>query len=188
LIMKKSSRISGTTLVNAVAGALILSATVVPGPASAQSGIYAYPAKGQSQEQQQQDQIQCHQWAVNQTGFDPNFPPPDVAPRASGSVQASSGVFGRGAYGEGGGLLDAGKGAGLGAIGGAIAGNPAAGAAIGALSGLFLGGIRRSNEASERQAWHRQHQQEVAAQRRQQVADWNRAYFTCMTGRGYRVG
>ena len=155
--------------------------------ASAQSGVYAYPTKGQSREQRQQDQIRCHQWAVNQTGFDPNFPPPDVAPAPSGSVQTSSGVFGRGAYGEGGGLRDAGKGAGLGAIAGAIAGNPAAGAAIGAISGLFIGGIRRNNEAKEREAWHRQHQQEVAAQRRQQVADWNRAYLNCMTGRGYQV-
>ena len=175
--MKLLSWNSGAILANAVAGALILSATVVPGPATAQSGVYAYPTKGQSREQQQQDQVRCHQWAVNQTGFDPNFPPPDVAPRASGSVQASSGFFGRGAYGEGGGLLDAGKGAGLGAIGGAIAGNPAAGAVIGAVSGLFIGGVRRNNEAKEREAWHRQHQQEVAAQRRQQVADWNQAYL-----------
>ncbi len=28
--------------------------------ASAQSGFYAYPTKGQSREQQQQDQIRCH--------------------------------------------------------------------------------------------------------------------------------
>lgn len=185
--MKLLSWNSGTMLATAVAGALILSATVVPGPATAQSGVYAYPTKGQTQEQQQQDQIQCHRWAVNQTGFDPNFPPPDVAPPPSGSVQTSSGLFGRGAYGEGGGILDAGKGAGLGVIGGAIAGNPAAGAAIGAVSGLFIGGVRRNNEAKEREAWHRQHQQEVAARRRQQVADWNHAYLTCMTGRGYQV-
>ena len=186
--MERFGRNSGSTLANAVAGTLILGALVVPGSAIAQSGIYAYPTKGQSQEQQRQDQNRCHQWSAKQTGFDPNFPPPDVAPHASGSVQTSSGVFGRGAYGEGGGVRDAGKGAGLGAIGGAIAGNPAAGAAIGALSGLFIGRLRRNNEAKEREAWHRQHQQEVAAQRRQQVADWNRAYFTCMTGRGYRVG
>jgi hypothetical protein len=33
--------------------------------------LYVYPRNGQSEEQTAQDRFECHQWAVNQTGFDP---------------------------------------------------------------------------------------------------------------------
>ena len=45
-------------------------------------GIYAYPNANQGRSMQVQDQLECHQWAVSQTGFDPNVvqyghaPPP----------------------------------------------------------------------------------------------------------------
>jgi hypothetical protein len=42
--------------------------------------IYVYPRNGQSEEQTAQDRYECHQWAVNQTGFDPTL----------GQTQASS--------------------------------------------------------------------------------------------------
>ena len=58
----------------ALAGALIL---VVARAAQAQ-GLYIYPAHGQTQAQQQQDQFQCSGWAAQQTGFDPNAPPPST--------------------------------------------------------------------------------------------------------------
>jgi hypothetical protein len=38
---------------------------------SANAGMLIYPAKGQSAEQQQKDEFECHQWAVQQTGYDP---------------------------------------------------------------------------------------------------------------------
>ena len=105
-----------------------------------------------------------------------------------------SGVFGRGRYGEGGGVADAGKGALGGLVIGGIAGDAGKGAAIGALSGLFLGGVKRSNADAEREAWYRQQQQQEAAaqaQYRQQVgqmqAEHDRAFAACMSGRGYRV-
>jgi hypothetical protein len=37
----------------------------------AEAGMIVYPAKGQSAEQQQKDEFACHQWAVQQTGYDP---------------------------------------------------------------------------------------------------------------------
>jgi len=35
--------------------------------------LYVYPRNGQSEEQTAQDRYECHQWAVNQTGFDPTL-------------------------------------------------------------------------------------------------------------------
>jgi hypothetical protein len=33
--------------------------------------VFVYPRNGQSEEQTAQDRYECHQWAVEQTGFDP---------------------------------------------------------------------------------------------------------------------
>src|SRR5690349_15675632 len=43
---------------------------ITPGTALAQD-LFAYPPQGRAQPQQQQDQFECHQWAVEQTHFDP---------------------------------------------------------------------------------------------------------------------
>ena len=37
--------------------------------------MFVYPRLGQNEKQQADDQYACHQWAVNQTGFDPTQPP-----------------------------------------------------------------------------------------------------------------
>jgi hypothetical protein len=39
--------------------------------------LFAYPKGGQSMEQQKSDRDECHQWAVNQSGFDPAQPSGD---------------------------------------------------------------------------------------------------------------
>lgn len=180
----------------AVAAALCLGLSLLQ-PAAA-AGVYAYPLKGQSAQQQEQDEIACSRWATQQTGFDPRNPPAShgggyySSPPPSGSVQ--SGIFGRGRYGEGGGVMDAAKGAGLGALGGAIAGDAGKGAAIGAVSGLFIGGVRRSNQAQERENWERQQAQVRAqqqaqhdAQVRQMRNEHSRAFGACMSARDYRI-
>jgi len=41
---------------------------------------YIYPKNGQSQEQQAADKFECHDWAKNQTGFDPTQPGGGVDP------------------------------------------------------------------------------------------------------------
>ncbi|HON59761.1 MAG TPA: DUF6515 family protein [Smithella sp.] len=38
---------------------------------TADSPMFIYPREGQSEEQQADDRYACHQWAVQQTGFDP---------------------------------------------------------------------------------------------------------------------
>ncbi len=45
-------------------------------PARAQNAVYACPMAGQSLDQQQQDNWECHSWSVQQTGYDPQRPPP----------------------------------------------------------------------------------------------------------------
>ena len=136
---------------------------------TAQAQPYIYPAQGQSKEQQGKDEFECHQWAVEQTGFDPTKPPPATDP----SSQPSRGGAVRGAAG----------GAALGAIGGAIAGDAGKGAAIGAAVGGAGGAMRQGRQ--NRQA---QEQQEQAKQAYQQTLDgYNRAKAVCLQGRGYTV-
>ena len=162
---------------------------------SVAQGTYAYPRAGQSKQQQDKDRANCHVWAVDQTRFDPNrrtyvaqgySPPPPSS--------SSGGVFGQGSYGQGGGLADAGKGAGIGAIGGAIAGNAGKGAAIGALSGLFIGSVKRSNQQAERDAWERQQaeqrrrqEQQIASQHARGQQEYGRAFGACMRARDYEI-
>ncbi len=44
----------------------------VPAPANVESyNVIAYPSIGQSDEQQGRDRYECHNWAVQQSGFDP---------------------------------------------------------------------------------------------------------------------
>ena len=156
--------------------------------ASAQAGIYAYPRNGQSGEQQQRDKFECHQWAVQQTDFDPitatQSPRHADAQESSGS---SSGFLGIGGDrnligGEGNVLSDAATGAALGAAGGAIAGDAGLGAAIGAGLSAILGDIVRSDSESEKR------QSKPAPPHNQaQLGDYQRAYGVCLSGRDYQV-
>jgi hypothetical protein len=118
---------------------------------------YVYPAKGQSAEQQQKDKWECHQWAVQQTGFDPSQPVEQSLPR--------SGLLGGAA-----------RGAALGAVGGAIGGDAGKGAAIGAAVG-GLGRVMRNRRAN-------QYQQQAYTN---SSDGYDRAYGACLQGRGYTV-
>ena len=92
--------------------------------------LFIYPQRGQSPQQQQQDRFECHQWAVQQTGFDPMMgtaPPPPAPAPTTGAVRGAA------------------RGAALGAVGGAIGGNAGRGAAIGA---GHRGGVR--DDAAQR--------------------------------------
>ena len=51
---------------------------------------FIYPAHGQTPAMQQQDQVQCSQWATQQTGFNPSTLPPV----AQNSVPPPVGLFG----------------------------------------------------------------------------------------------
>ncbi len=153
--------------------------------AFAQTQLFAYPQAGQSQEQQARDQAECHQWAVQQTAFDPYRPAPQAqAAYSAPPPSTSTGGLGRGAA----------RGAALGAVGGAIGGDAGKGAAIGAGTGALFGAMRRRDAQRERAEWE-QHQQQQMQQQQQQISqqqaqgqqNYNRAYAACMNSRNYAV-
>jgi hypothetical protein len=139
------------------------------------SGMYVYPAKGQSQEQQNQDRYQCHTWAVQQSGFDPSNPQASSAYATQPQAQQPA----RGQV-----LRGAGRGAAVGAVGGAITGDAGKGAAAGAAMGGVVGGIRRREDRRNQAA---QQQASVQSAQQSQQAAYQRAMAACLQGRGYTV-
>jgi hypothetical protein len=170
--MKKRRRIGLRAKTTTIGILVVCLAFVVAGflveVSTAQAQMYVYPAQGQTKEQQDKDEYDCHQWAVQQTGFDPTK---QTAP--SGTAEQSSGGAVRGAA----------RGAALGAVGGAIAGDAGKGAAAGAAVG-GAGGRMRQNQRN-REAQEQAQQQQQAYQNT--MDDYNRAKATCLQGRGYSV-
>ena len=133
-----------------------------------QAEVFVYPKPGQSQEQFESDQYACHNWAKQQTGFDPGAPPAAAAappPQQGGAVHGAA------------------RGAAVGAVGGAIAGDAGKGAAVGAAVGGTGGAMRqnRNNRASAQASQQAQAQQQAA------YGNYEKAYATCLAGRGYSV-
>ncbi len=137
--------------------------------------FFVFPSRGQSQQQMDGDMADCQIWARQQTGLDPlaapratTPPPPREAPQ--------------------GGLVRGGaRGAAVGAVGGAIAGNAGRGAAIGAGTGALLGAMRRSDQIMREEQAQQQWTQQQATQQAQDRDRFNRAYRTCLEGKGYTV-
>jgi hypothetical protein len=134
----------------------------------ANAEMMIYPAKGQSAEQQQNDEFECHQWAVQQTGYDPT--------KAQQALQQQTPQ-------KGGAVRGAAKGALLGAGIGAIAGNAGKGAAIGAGVGAVGGGAGQRQQQQQQEAANQQAQ----AQQNAQIDNYNKAKGVCLEGKGYTV-
>ncbi len=163
-------------------------------PARAQNAVYAYPMAGQSLDQQQKDNWECHSWSVQQTGYDPQRPPPGPGIAYAPPPPQSSGGLGSGQAGQGGVARDAAAGALGGAIIGGIAGDAGKGAAYGAAATTLFGGIKRRNRRQQEQQWQQQQYQQQQYQQQQydqqiQAMSHNfyRAYTACMSARKYQV-
>ena len=133
-----------------------------------QAEVFVYPKQGQSQEAFQKDQFECHNWAKQQTGFDPAQPPQTAAappPQQGGAVRGAA------------------RGAAVGAVGGAIAGDAGKGAAVGAGVGA-VGGRMRQNQNNRAAA---QASQQAQSQQQANYDRYERAYAACLQGRGYPV-
>ena len=142
---------------------------------------FFYPSRGQTPQQQQQDRQACHEWAVQQVGFDPGRAPAPAAPLPPPPPPQQQGQVLRGA----------GRGAAVGAVGGAIGGDAGKGAAIGAATGALIGGFRRRDQARQQEAYQQQYaaaQSQQAAAMNSQNALYTRALGACMQGRGYATG
>ncbi len=135
-----------------------------------------YPAKGQSPEQQQKDQQECYNWAVQQSGFDPVVEKQKLnqtGQQAQANANATQGQAVKGAA----------RGAVAGVAIGAIAGDAGKGAAIGATAGGLAGGMKRKDQVVAEQA-----KVDQASQQYQQgLQNWDKAFMTCMQGKGYTV-
>jgi len=142
---------------------------------AATAKLMVYPSKGQSAEQQKSDEGACMAWASEQTGFDPTAPLQASTPPPQSQQPTTSAAKGavRGALG--------------GVVVGAIAGDAGKGAAIGAASGALVGGVRRHEQVQSANAQQDAWAQQQAAQYQQLQDDFNRAYATCLQGRGYTV-
>jgi len=134
----------------------------------AQAEMFIYPAKGQNAEQQKKDEFECHQWAVQQTGYDPT--------KAQPAPQQQTAQKGQAVRGAAGGAL-----IGLGI--GSLSGNAGKGAAIGAGAGALAGGARQQRQMEQKEAANQQTQQAQQAQ----VDRYNKARQVCLEGKGYTV-
>jgi hypothetical protein len=150
----------------AIAIVVGLSAGVLAGVVQAE--VFVAPKQGQSQEAFEKDQFDCHNWAKQQTGFDPAQPPPTAAappPQQGGAVRGAA------------------RGAAVGAVGGAIGGDAGKGAAVGAGVGA-AGGRMRQNQNNRASA---QASQQAQSQQQANYDRYERAYASCLGGRGYSV-
>jgi hypothetical protein len=123
-----------------------------------------YPSKGQSDAQRSKDELACHEWAQKETGVDP------VALAEQQQQQQ-----GQGSGTEG----SAARGAGIGAMRGAMDGDAGAGAMHGAGMGRLIAMVRARRQLKQ--------QQSANEQSSSQMEQYDKAYATCLTGRGYAV-
>ena len=131
--------------------------------------MFVYPAKGQSKDQQSKDEYACHQWAVQQSGFDPS----KQQPVSSGKSSSGGGEVVKG--GAVGALL------GLGI--GSLAGEAGKGAAIGAGAGALFGGLRKHDQDKQKESAAKQAQ----ANQQAQMNNYNKAKQACLEAKGYTV-
>ncbi len=144
----------------------LIASSALAGAAFAE--VFVYPKKGQTQDQFEKDQFECHNWAKQQTGFNPAQPP-----QAAAAPPPPPGAVGTAA-----------RGAAVGAVGGAIGGDAGKGAAVGAGVGAAAGAMRRGRYNREVATANQQAQ----SQQQASLQRYEQAYGTCMGGRGYQVG
>jgi hypothetical protein len=171
--------------------ALTALALLVTDVATSQEPFF-YPPKGSTEKQQRQDAFECHEWAVEQSKFDPvEFAANQGATKTTAPTQQSQqkgydpNQAGRSMIG----------GAATGAVIGEVANNDAGqGAIAGGSLGLLRGKMAEKKAAAEREASQSQAQKQAQQQQSAQSQDvktkldgYQRARATCFKGRGYTV-
>jgi outer membrane lipoprotein SlyB len=152
---------------------------------SSTMNIYVFPNEGQGAEQQSKDEMDCYNWAVNQTGSDPFDLSKQSQQAAAQTAQAQQDVQGSS---KGSGAKGAVGGAAAGALIGEIASDdPGKGAAYGAAAGLIAG--RRRGKRKEKEAQQSVEQQ--GQQQQQQIAgqmdNFKKAFSVCLESKDYMV-
>jgi hypothetical protein len=157
-------------------------------------GVFAFPRNSQTADQQLKDESDCYGAAKQQSGIDPQAPPPAAMSaeqkqaqqqQAADNAEQVQGTRVRGAA----------RGAAGGAAIGAIAGDAGQGAAIGAVAGTMRGGMkqRQANAASKQQAAQKTAAAQKEAEKQAKLEHeegrdtFQRAFGACMDARGYSV-
>ena len=158
---------------------LVLSLFVATGSASAQSvagslGLVVYPSADQTPEQQRTDEQECHAWAGETTGVDPENPAALQTPATAEQVDSGAA---------------AGAGVARGLARGALMGNLADDdweqwAAAGAVAGGVRGAKSAQRRNAQAQAQATAEQQAAAAE---EVEYFKRAFKACIEGRNYTI-
>ena len=134
-------------------------------------GYYIMPNNGQDAETQIKDEFECYQWAIDQSGYDPQNPTVVVAEQVDQSARGSA-------------IKGAAKGAAVGAAVGSISGDAGDGAAYGAIAGGL-----RSRRSAKNQAQGQQQANNQAAEEKKaaMLADYKKAYSLCTESKGYSL-
>jgi hypothetical protein len=165
-----------------------------PSPAKS-VGMFAYPKNQQSADQQLKDENECFASSKQQSGIDPQAPPPATKTEEQKKAEQQAAADNAKQV-RGGRVKGAAKGAAGGAAIGAVADDEAGkGAAAGATAGTMVGGAkqRKANKASKQQAAQttaqQQQQQEAQAKAtyQQGIDAFKRAFSACMDARGYSI-
>lgn len=146
-------------------------------PPQPETQVFVYPLHAQSADLQGRDRYECHNWAVQQTGFDPSAPtvPPHLRVVVSSGPPPGSGMA-------------------VGAIAGAVIGSAVSspwqagrGAFLGAIAGAAVGGMAESTASQQREQAETAAEYARAAALEEQARNYVRALTACLSGRGYEV-
>lgn len=133
------------------------------------TGQMLYPAKGQSAQQAERDKFECHEWARQQSGFDPAAMQAQPAPQQA-KAGPSTGTMVAGAAG-----------------GAAVAELADRDAGKGAAVGLLGAGLRQQMQQSRQLSAQQQQALQQQAAVAQQRGSYDRGFAACMEARGYIV-
>ena len=174
---------------------LTLAALLAATAGSVQAKQYVFPEKGQTAEQQSQDEYTCHNWATNETGYDPT----NVQPVQTASTTTTTQEPVKQGADAGSGMHGALRGAAVGGVIGAIADEDksdaaATGAAVGMIHGRRSSRRDNAQEAQQQQQAQAQAQADAQAQAQQQAnntsaqqAEYFKAKAVCLEAKGYSV-
>ncbi len=147
--------------------------------------VFVFPAKGQTPDQQSTHEVECYNWAVQNTGSDPF----DLAKKNEQAAQQAEQTKQQAAQAtQGAGAKGAVKGAAAGALIGEIASDdPGKGAAYGAAAGMIAG--RRRSRAVQEQANQQADQQLQQTQQAsaEALTNFKKAFSVCLEAKDYMV-
>lgn len=136
------------------------------------TGQMLYPAKGQGPQQAERDKFECHEWAKQQSGFDPaamQAPPPQAGAKPG--------------YSTGGMVAGAAGGAAIAEIAEIADKDAGKGAAV----GLLGSGLRQQMQQQKALTAQQQQALQQQAALAQKRGTYERGFAACMEARGYIV-